>query len=142
MSVSAVNNSYSGVNNAKSTTISSESNSLSMNDFFKLLAAELQNQNAMDPVSNTEFISQMAQFSTLTQMKEMNNSIQMTYAASLVGKTVDVQTIDKSGKKTSASGVVDSVNFENGVAYLQIESKSFPVSSLITVKNSKEGTTE
>lgn len=140
MSVSSVNNTYSAAANTNSTSSSSSGNTLSMDDFFKLLTAELQNQDAMDPVSNSEFISQMAQFSVLTQMKEMNNSVQLTYAASLVGKTVDVQSADSSGNKTSASGVVDAINFENGVAYLQIGSKSYSISSVVSVKNSQEAT--
>ena len=39
---------------------------LGMQDFIKLLVAQLQNQDMLNPMDNTEFISQMATFSTLT----------------------------------------------------------------------------
>lgn len=42
--------------------------------FIQLLVTQLQNQDPLDPVDDKEFISQMAQFSALEQMQNLNTS--------------------------------------------------------------------
>ncbi|AXF57842.1 flagellar hook assembly protein FlgD [Salicibibacter kimchii] len=49
---------------------------LGKDDFLKILIAQLQNQDPLDPMDDREFIAQMAQFSTLEQMTNMNEAIQ------------------------------------------------------------------
>ena len=83
MAISAVSNSTSGTTQA---TAQSDASSLDMNDFFVLMAAQLQNQSMYDPVDNSEFIAQMAQFSTLTQMEALTRSFASNYSVSLIGE--------------------------------------------------------
>ncbi len=51
---------------------------LQKDDFMKLLLAQMQNQNPLDPAGNTEFVAQLAQFSSLGQMMEMNTNLEKT----------------------------------------------------------------
>ncbi len=85
------------------------SNELGKDDFLKLLITQLQNQDPTSPMENTEFISQMAQFSSLEQMTNMSSSfekmaafINSSEAANTLGKTVELEIGD-----ASVQGVVE-----------------------------------
>ncbi|MDA3130610.1 flagellar hook assembly protein FlgD [Aliibacillus thermotolerans] len=45
-------------------------------DFLKILIAQLANQDPLNPMEDREFVTQMAQFSTLEQMMQMTNAIE------------------------------------------------------------------
>lgn len=69
--------------------------SLGKDDFLNLLVTQLRYQNPMNPATNTEFISQLAQFSALeaaqntqTAIESMSEQEAKNYAQSLLGKTV------------------------------------------------------
>ena len=87
------------------------SQELGKDDFLKLLITQLQNQDPTSPMENTEFIAQMAQFSSLEQMTNMSNEftklanmLNSGEAVSMLGKSVELNIGD-----TSITGVVDAV---------------------------------
>ena len=100
------------VNNFNKTLVTEgrkTSNQLGKDDFLKLLITQLQNQDPTSPMENTEFISQMAQFSSLEQMTNMSSSfskmaayITSSEATSTLGKTVELDIGD-----TNIQGVVE-----------------------------------
>ena len=63
---------------------------ITMDSFYQLLVAEMQNQDPLEPTSNTEFISQMASFTALQSQQDTQKTQLQNYANSLVGKTVTV----------------------------------------------------
>lgn len=63
---------------------------VTMDNFYSLLIAEMQNQDPLEPTSNTEFISQMASFTALQAQQDTFEATQMNYANSLIGKIVTV----------------------------------------------------
>jgi flagellar basal-body rod modification protein FlgD len=77
-------------------------NELGKDAFLKLLVTQLRNQNPLDPQDNSEFVAQLAQFSTLEGITTLNTSVnsitgnykssQALQASSLVGRSVIVQT--------------------------------------------------
>lgn len=54
---------------------STASNTIDRNDFLNLLVAQLQNQDPLNPMESAEFSSQLAQFSSLEQLIEINDGI-------------------------------------------------------------------
>ena len=70
----AVDNAVNFYNRANVQNGRKASHELGKDDFLTLLVTQLQNQDPTEPMENTEFISQMAQFSSLEQMTNMSNS--------------------------------------------------------------------
>lgn len=78
-----------------------KSNELGQNEFLKLMVAELNNQNPLDPKDNGDFIAQLAQFSQVEGLERLNKttedsvenmkSSQALQASSLVGQSVIVE---------------------------------------------------
>ena len=77
-----------------------DKNSMDKDAFLQLLVAQMQYQDPLEPTSNTEFISQYAQFSQVEQMQNMAGTTELARATSLVGKEVYVKTTDSAGEPT------------------------------------------
>ena len=102
----------------------------SKDTFLKLLVAEVQNQDPLEPTSNTEWISQYATFSELEAMQNMSSAFDLSRASSLVGKTVVLQTTSETGKVTTVQGKVDYVTYEGGKAYLSVNGSTYSMDDL------------
>lgn len=78
---------------------------ITMDNFYSLLVAEMQNQDPLEPTSNTEFISQMASFTALQAQQDAYDTQKQNYADTLIGKTVTVT----AGDGEAITGKVDYV---------------------------------
>jgi flagellar basal-body rod modification protein FlgD len=136
MSVSATTGTT-GTTTNSSTTTSTSSSSLGKDDFLKLLVTQLQSQDPMNPMDDKEFISQMAQFTSLEQMKNMNTSIQMTQATAYIGKQVtwdDDQGVEQ-------TGVVKSVRMVNSEPKIIVGDQSLALAKITSVATATTTTT-
>jgi len=108
------------------------------NDFLMLLSAQLRHQDPLNPQSDGEFASQLAQFSSLEQMQNMNETLSAMagyQAYSLVGKyVIAVAVVD--GVLSEIPGVVDSVFTRNGTTFAQIGEYVVPISAITDVFDS------
>lgn len=96
---------------------------INQDTYLQLLVAQIQNQNPLEPVSDTEFIGQLTQFNTLSSLQSLNASFdqmlklqQLTQGADLIGKTV--QYTDANGQV--ATGMVSRVLSTNGDINLNV----------------------
>ena len=101
--------------------------------FLQLLVAQMKYQHPLEPTSNTEYISQYAQFSQVEQMQNMAGSVDLQRASSLVGQQVYVKTTTSAGDTKYVQGKVDYVVYENGKAYLSINESLYSLEDLDTV---------
>ena len=114
---------------------SSSSNSVVDSDtFLTLLVAEMQNQDPLEPTSNTEWVSQYATFTQVQQISEMADSMDLVRANNLIGKEVIMKVTSTSTGETSYKrGVVDYVVIEDGKPLLVIDEAKYSLSDLDTV---------
>ena len=125
----------------------SNSNELGKNEFMELMLAQLKNQNQLEPQDNGEFISQLAQFSSLEEMQKLSGNVddmvgqfrstQALQASAMVGKSVlapsSVGVLGADGQITgsidvpaSTGGVRLSIQNEAGELLRQIDLGSSP----------------
>lgn len=111
----------------------SSSSGMDKDAFLQLLVAQMRYQDPLEPTSNTEFISQYAQFSQVEQLQNMAGSMDLQRASSLVGQHVRVKTTNSSGDTNYEEGKVDYVAYENGKAYLSIDGELYSIDDVDTV---------
>jgi flagellar basal-body rod modification protein FlgD len=109
---------------------------LGQNDFLKLLVAQMSSQDPMNPTKDSDFIAQMAQFSSLEQSKSMQADIasmttqmQLQQANSLLGRNVTVAISDS----TTMSGNVSGIMFEAGTPKIVVNGLPFDLSQVKTI---------
>lgn len=103
--------------------------------FLQLLVAQLQYQDPLSPQSNEDFVSQLAQFSSLEEMQAMTSGLSNSQALSLVGKNVIVEVGKSQGlaNTTTIGGYVDFVQMIEGKAYLSINGEKYDFADLDSV---------
>jgi len=109
-------------------------NAVDSDMFLTLLVAEMQNQDPLEPTSNTEWVSQYATFTQVQKMSEMAEAVDVLRANELIGKEVIVKTTSTdTGEVNYKQGVVDFVEIENGKPLLVIDNAKYSISDLDTV---------
>jgi len=109
---------------------------LGKDDFLKLFVTQLQHQDPMNPSDNSQFMAQMAQFSTLEQITNLSNATtqmvfanQVSQSVGLIGRTVTYDNADG----TSGTGVASAVNIANGTILVTIGDKQVEPGSIRSV---------
>lgn len=100
-------------------------------DFLKLMVAQLQNQDFMNPVDDTQYVSQLAQFATMQQMQELAAYSKQSYVMSLVGKTVTAARFKVNGEIESVTGMIDKISLLDNDYMVYIGDKSFSLDQIM-----------
>lgn len=109
---------------------------LGKDEFLMILSKQMSNQDPLEPVKDTDFIAQMAQFSALEQMQAMNAGFASMQAYSLLGKEVTAKIKDANGIESVISGKVSGIVNEGGQPKLVINENKV---ALENVKNVGDG---
>ena len=119
------------------------SKNLGVNDFLKLITVQLTSQDPLKPMEDTQFISQMASFTSLEQMQALSKNFsdftsqqELSRAQDYLGKTVTIATTNG-----NVSGPVNKVSFEDGLALLSVGGKEYSATDVISVSNTPLSTT-
>ncbi|WP_373229589.1 flagellar hook assembly protein FlgD [Cohnella sp.] len=119
---------------------------LGKDQFLQILVTQLRNQDPMQPMQDKEFISQMAQFSSLEQM--MNMSKEMTslrqsagMVAALIGKEVSWMETTDAGV-INHSGIVNSILWRDGVQFVKVENLEVPIDEILSIAEPSEDNEE
>lgn len=114
-------------------TTKTAGNDLGKDAFLQLLTTQMKYQDPLNPNTDTEFIAQLASFSQLEQMQNMNSVTTNSQAFSLVGKNVIMKTVSETGSTNYISGKVDFVNMAGKKAQLSIEGQLYSIDQLDSV---------
>ncbi|MBQ8825741.1 MAG: hypothetical protein IJ007_01460 [Oscillospiraceae bacterium] len=126
LSLESLSGAYSKYSNTVTdTTTEGDSGYLDFDSYLELLVAKMQNQDFNDPMSDSEVLQQMAQYSMLEGIKNMTNQSNISYASSLVGKAV---TISDGGDYST--GLVDSIVVNNNIPYLVVNGNQYATSAI------------
>jgi flagellar basal-body rod modification protein FlgD len=102
--------------------------------FLKLLIAQMKYQDPLNPMDDKEFLGQMAQFTALEQMQNLNATFSKSQAYSMIGKTVYAYYPDPvTGQYNEITGLVSAVTIKNGEAFLYVEGEDIPASAVSVV---------
>jgi flagellar basal-body rod modification protein FlgD len=103
------------------------SKTMGQDEFLQLLVAQLSSQDPLNPTKDTEFVSQMAQFTALEQTKTMSEEIsamrneqEFLESHQFLGRAVEL----KSGSET-ISGVVTAVKVVDGVTKIEVNGELY-----------------
>lgn len=116
-----------------STKKDSKSSDLDKEAFLQLLVAQMQYQDPLNPGDSTEYMSQLAQYSSLEATMNISESVQMGNSLNLVGQYVIMNTTDSAGKSQMVSGLVQYATVKNGEVLLSINDQYYPASDLDSV---------
>lgn len=141
-------------NTQNNSVINNGFQNLGKDDFLKLLITQLRMQDPMEPLKDKEFIAQMAQFSSLEQMQNLNQSFKELKETvteldnSFQGSISKLQSLGFIGKEVeymydgeSSRDVVTGVRFEDSQVVLVLGDKEIKLTDVISV-NQPEKTHE
>jgi flagellar basal-body rod modification protein FlgD len=120
----------------QSSSFSSSNDSLTADDFLKMLIAELQNQDPLEPVNNSEIVQQVSSIREIEANQELSSTLKgmsleqtLSAANSLIGQTV-CATNDNSEQ---VSGTVTGVYIEDGKALLYVNGETVSMDNVYVI---------
>ncbi|MBU5307838.1 flagellar biosynthesis protein FlgD [Clostridioides mangenotii] len=143
---------------SRNTSDTRSSGSVDKEMFMKILVAQMANQDPLNPQDPSQYVSQLAEFSSLEQMMNMNTNMDILLAlsnanlinsalgmaTSLIGKEVELANENSEGEGSvneNFVGEVQSTYVKDGIIYLDVklnetgEVKSFKYEDLLKISN-------
>lgn len=142
LAISGVSGSSSSNNNVTNALAAATGNNqfVSQNTFLTLLITQLENQDPMNPQDSSQFVAQLAQFSSLEQMTQVNQEMESVLENSvtgLIGQTVTVA--DSNSQSGFVSGQVSGIVYYSNGPAVQVNGTNYPLSAIQNVGNVTSG---
>lgn len=133
--MSTIGDTITGLQNAtaqqklKDKEVNGPSQDLDQDAFLMLMIEQMKNQDPMNPMDNSQMLSQQAQFTQISELQKMNSSLSsnnmISQATSLVGKEVTL--IDPDDTTKTITGIVTAANFTSSTATVTVNGKEYPL---------------
>ncbi len=127
-------------NNNISVNNPGESDELEFTDFLNLMVMQLQSQSIDSTMDSTEMLNQLVQMSSVQMMSSLQDSMNamtqastLTYAASLVGKTVTVGSYDSEGNLVEVVGDVTGTGTYQNTPVIFVNNEMYALSDIMAV---------
>ncbi|RUP07485.1 flagellar hook assembly protein FlgD [Hyphomicrobium sp.] len=116
-----------------STSDAAKSNTLNYNDFLKLMIAQMKNQDPLNPTDSTQYMSQIAQFSSVEQSINTNSKLDqllvnsnISQASTMIGLTLKAP--------DGTTGTIQSVRIDSsGSTAILTTGKEVPIGAGVTI---------
>ncbi|SFG25093.1 flagellar hook assembly protein FlgD [Oribacterium sp. WCC10] len=146
--VSSVSGTSSPYTTGHYTPESNEKNTLTISSYFKLLSAQLANQDYTSPMDNSEMLAQMSQMAMVQSLTSMTKSVEsqiafakQSYSVGMIGKEITVMTeTDSTGQTATKTGTVEAVYLteDEPVIRLKGDTTDYKLSQIVNIKNANE----
>lgn len=110
-----------------------KSSAIDTDSFLALIVAQMTNQDFMNPMDDTQMVTQMVQMNTMQMMQEMAVQTKTSYVMGLVGKTVTAARINVSGELLKETGPVQKVTLTNNEFAIYVNGKRFTLEQLMEI---------
>ena len=123
------------------------------NMFLKLMLKQMEYQDPTEPTSNEQWLSQMAQYSSLESAQNTQSAIEklstlvnnlseaystsagITQTLNLLGKEVTIDDPEDKTGGTKITGKVEEASFEDGTGSVKVNGKNYSIAYITSVKN-------
>ena len=113
---------------------------LNFEDFLQLMVQQLQNQTMDNTADTSDMLNQLVQMSTVEMLTSVKSSLEdlvsantLTYAASLVGKTVTVGRLDEEGNIEEIVGTVTGTGTYQGTPVIFVDGEMYALNDIMAV---------
>ncbi len=130
MSISSIGSSTGSTSATPSVT---NNQTLGQQDFLNIMMAEMTNQDPMSPQDDTQFLAELAQFSTVNGVNTITQDMGQIQATSLLGKTVTAMNM-VNGVNTPVNGVVQAVSYTSSGVNITVNNQDIPLSDVQSVQ--------
>lgn len=101
--------------------------------FLQMLVTQMQYQDPLNPSDSTQYMSQLAQYSSLEATMNISSTLEKGNALNLVGEYVIMNTTDSAGNSSQISGLVEYATVKDGETLLSINNQYYPAEDLDSV---------
>lgn len=110
-----------------------EDATIQLTDFLNLMVQQLSNQDFTNPVDDTQYLTQMAQFATMSSMEELASYSKSSYVYGLIGQNVTVASMSVGGNFESDTGPIEMISLVDNEYTIQVNGKTYDLSQIMQI---------